>query len=646
MPIPVLLGLLPVVLPLSASDAASPPPAAAFVGPARPASSSDDDAPHAASYASVGQAYGSFLGGAFLDLASAVRVRADGKLVFVGQTASRSFPATPGAAQEDLLGLTDAFVACVDPADGSLEWATFLGGSDASLFFPEAARALAFDAAGRVVVVGQANSPDFPTTPGAYAPTQPGPLTVDAFVAKLDVDGTLLWSTYLGGTDDDYATSVALDSAGRVVVGGYTFSSDFPVSVGAYDTSFSSIFFTDDAFVARLASDGSALDWASFLGGSLRDEITALALDPANGDVLLAGLTGSPDFPATPGAFDTSFNGTSGQKVDAFAARLAASGDALQWATFVGGAEVVEARALDLASDGDVVLAGTTESADLPTTPGALQPMFGGGTSDGFVARVESDGSALAWCSYFGASGDDAISALALTASDQPTLAGMTTSRGFVTTSDAPDKTLGGPQDAFLVRLDVDATKRTHATFLGGAAASDEALGLALDGFGAAWSVGRTDASDFPVSPDALDATFGGTGDVFVASHDLGPWIDLGHALAGFGGAAPRLVGGGTLEGGAPYSLVLDRARPNALCILFLGFSIGSVNFKCGTLVPFPFAASFTLTTFPDGTVPLFVPAWPLGIPPMTTVVFQYFIADPAAICGAAGSNALQAYTP
>lgn len=659
MPITPPSGLAPFVLCLVASVSAGdglpagppvPPRDAPGVGASRGASVPASDAHHGAwlgtPVAGPALAYGTFAGGAFLDEVRAVAVRPDGRIVLAGQTGSAQFPVTPGAPQTSLAGLTDAFVACVEPDTGALVWSTFLGGADAGLFFPEAARALAVDAAGNTFVAGQANSSDFPTTPGVLGPVSPGPSTVDGFVAKLDVDGHLVWSTYLGGEGDDYVTSLALDATGRPHVGGHTFSRDFPVTAGAFDGTFSSIFFTNDAFVARLAADGSAVEWGTYLGGSLRDEVFGLAVDAATGDVLATGLTGSADFPATSGAFDTTFNGASAQKVDAFVTRIASDGAALQWSTFLGGADVVQGRALALAANGDAWIGGLTESADLPVTSGVVQATYGGGVSDGFAARLAADGSDLVTCTYFGGTGEDAVHALALTSAGQPTLAGTSASRDLAVTSDAPDDGLGGPADAFLARLDVAAQERTHATYLGGAAAGDEGFALVLDVQGAAWLGGRTDASDFPVTSGAFDVAYAGSGDAFLARHVLGPWIDLGHGLAGFGGAAPRLLGGGTLEGGEPYSLVLSGARPNALAILFLGFSVGAVNFKCGTLVPFPFAASFTLFTFPDGTIPLFVPDWPVGIPAQSTVTFQYFIADPAAICFASGSNALQAYTP
>src|SRR5262249_50593215 len=148
-------------------------------------------------------------------------------------------------------------------------------------------------------------SADFPTTSGAYDTTFNG-FVKDAVVAKLDPSGsTLVWSTFLGGSGDDWAFALALDATGAVTVGGGTGSSDFPTTPGADDTTSNG---GGDAFVAKLDASGSTLVWSTFLGGSSSDYTEALALD-ASGAVVVVGATYSSDFPTTPGAYDTTSNG-------------------------------------------------------------------------------------------------------------------------------------------------------------------------------------------------------------------------------------------------------------------------------------------------------------------------------------------------
>ena len=190
------------------------------------------------------------------------------------------------------------FVAKLNADGDELLYATYLGGSG-----DDYATALAIDATGAAVVVGETSSSDFPVTPGAFDGTYEGGLNGgDAFVAKLSAGGDeLLYATYLGGGEGDGATALAIDVTGAVVVVGSTSSSDFPVTPGAFSDSYGG---GDgdygDGFVARLSANGTELLYATYLGGSGNDYATALVID-ATDAVVVAGGTSSADFPATPG---------------------------------------------------------------------------------------------------------------------------------------------------------------------------------------------------------------------------------------------------------------------------------------------------------------------------------------------------------
>jgi hypothetical protein len=226
-----------------------------------------------------GLTYSSYLGGASWDHVNAVARGAGSSVYLAGYTTSLDLPATAGAAQRALDGYGDAFIARMDLTTGALLWSTYLGGSDGIIFIEESARALTVDATGATWIAGAANSPDFPVTAGAFQVVASG--GIDGFVAKLQPDGALALSTRLGGAKDDVITCLALAPGGGVVVAGRTFSDGagstaaFPVTSGAADTSFNSIFFTDDAFVTRLAPDLGSLAWSTLLGGVLRDEAQA-----------------------------------------------------------------------------------------------------------------------------------------------------------------------------------------------------------------------------------------------------------------------------------------------------------------------------------------------------------------------------------
>ena len=154
---------------------------------------------------------------------------------------------------------------------------------------------------------GHTHSTDFPTTTGAFQTTYGGG-NGDAFVTKLNPTGTaLVYSTYLGGTGNDYGYGIAVDTAGNAYVTGYTASTDFPTTPGAFQTTYGGG--NDDAFVTKLNPTGTALVYSTYLGGTDSDIGNGIAVDTA-GNAYVTGYTASTDFPTTPGAFQTTFGGT------------------------------------------------------------------------------------------------------------------------------------------------------------------------------------------------------------------------------------------------------------------------------------------------------------------------------------------------
>lgn len=182
----------------------------------------------------------------------------------------------------------------VDP----LTYSTFLGGNRL-----EYSDGIAVDAVGNVYVAGATDSPAFPTTLGAFDVAYNG--GGDAFVAKLDRSGALVFATFLGGSGEERARAVGVDGQGNVYVTGFTDSADFPVTPGAFQGSYGGGF--RDGFVLKLSGSGSTLLFSTFLGGNNGDEVTAIAVD-ATGSTFLTGTTSSSDFPITPGAFDATLS--------------------------------------------------------------------------------------------------------------------------------------------------------------------------------------------------------------------------------------------------------------------------------------------------------------------------------------------------
>ncbi len=453
--------------------------------------------------------WSTFLGGTgYYDESCACAHDADGNVVIVGLTSSQNLPVTAGAFDVSYNGSIDGFVAKLS-ADGSqLLWCTYLGGSGLDW-----ATAVAVDAEGDVVVAGWTDSPDLPVTPGVFDETYN--YGEDAYVAKLSsTGGELLWSTFLGGIDGDWAYAVAVGAGGEVVVGGTTSSSGFPTTPGAFDRTFAGgAGHGWDGFVCRLSASGAVLVWSTFLGGSEvggdggDDTIASLLLDET-GCPIVAGTTSSHEFPTTAGAFDPTYNDGG----DGFVTKLAQDGAALVWSSYFGGSLGEDCSDLAWSDDGHLLACGQTHSTDLPTTPGVYQPTFGGGR-DAYAAKIDIGGSAVLWCSYLGTTEAEAANSITSDAYGAVIVTGRTNSASYPVTPDAFDPTYGGGMwDSFLSRLDAQGCQLLWSSYLGGTD-RDEVRDLATYGEGV-FVLGHTLSSDYPTTPGAFDETHNGGYDV------------------------------------------------------------------------------------------------------------------------------------
>lgn len=398
----------------------------------------------------------------------------------------------------DVAGRDPARALVIDPV---LAYATHVGGTNA-----DEARDVFVDASGAVYVTGWARSGNFPLGPRALDATQ---RQREGVVFKLAPDGReLVWATYFGGGGDDEGRALAVDGAGRVFVAGVTTSADFPTTWNAVQRAHRG---AGDAFALELEANGSALVYATYLGGSGEDELEAAVLGP-DGKLHVAGTTRSRDFPTT---FQALWRENRGGQ-DVFAAKLDELGIGLCYSTLLGGSGDDQGLALDVGADGHAFLTGRTASFDFPTTDGALDRKKCG--VDAFALELGVAGGALHWSTLLGGSSQDEGRAIAADGRGGVLVAGWTDSPDL---GGDPAQRAHGPgrRDGFVVRLAEKGGALAACAFVGGGGA-DECLGLALGPDGAPWVVGRTSSKDLLLTPDALQPAHAGGLEAFVLRLD------------------------------------------------------------------------------------------------------------------------------
>lgn len=449
--------------------------------------------------------YSTYVGGSANDYGHGIVVDADGNSFVAGGTESANFPVSAGAFSTTLKGFTDMFVVKLASDGSAIAWASYLGGSGVEGTLGGQAISLRGD--GRACVTGYTSSLDFPVTKGAPDTTQndAGQFT-DALVSEFTADGSALtFSTYLGGQDQDVGNSIAISPTGSVVVGGWSLSPDFPVTVGAFATTPAGL----NGFVTDLdPTKVTPVAFTSFSGGGeqvVRD--VAVAND---GSVFLAGYVTKASALTTAGAFDTTYNGG---VADGFILKVTSDGAAVIYGSYFGGSgdDGINAIDTDGATD-DVYFAGSTTSADLATTAGAFDSSYNGGGSDAFVARLSASGSTLVYSSYLGGSSQEAAYAINAHQENSVYVAGGTSSIDFPATNSF-DNTHNGSEDAFVMLLPV------------GAQACPDAAAVATYGNGKAGvnGVPQLNAVGLPTVPSATFAL-----NVSNAAVNAPAWIVLG----------------------------------------------------------------------------------------------------------------------
>jgi hypothetical protein len=452
--------------------------------------------------------YSTYLGGSLADTGLGIAVDSSGSAYVTGNTASTTdFPTTPGAFQTTHGGGSqDAFVTKVNPSGSALVYSTYLGGTGR-----EDGYAIAVDASGSAYVTGFTESSNFPTTAGALDTSING--SNDAFVTKLSPTGTaLVYSTYLGGTGDrDEARAIVVQGDSAYVTGS-TWSTDFPITAGAFDTTNSddptqNTFWRGDVFVTKLNAGGSALDYSTYVGGTASDIGKGIVLDGSS-NAYVTGSTGSTNYPTTPGAFDTSKNGQE-RSPDVFVTKLNATGSALGYSTFLGTLGGEEGTAIALDASGSAYVTGATRQPTFPTTAGAFDRSYNDDpsdpwypTADAFVTKLNVSGSALAYSTFLGGEFVDLGYGIAVDASGRAHVTGYTESRNFPTTVGAFD-TIERIADGFVTVLTPTGSGLAYSTYLGGSL-TEQGNAIALGPGGSALVTGETLSGNYPTTVGAF----------------------------------------------------------------------------------------------------------------------------------------------
>jgi hypothetical protein len=433
--------------------------------------------------------YAGFIGGSQRDNGYSIAVDADGYAYVTGETRSVvDFPAVVGPDLTHNGGPYngDAFIAKVRADGTGLVYAGFIGGSGEDYGY-----GVAVDANGFAYVTGKTSSNDFPATPGAYGTGYNG--DGDAFVAKVKADGTgLVYATYIGDATAEIGKDIAVDASGNA----YVLVNDSFGPFGGSDTS-----------VIKLNAAGSALVYVEFIGGSNGDDDGDSLTVDTGGFAYVTGETSSNDFPATPGAYDTSYNGDG----DAFVAKIEADGTGLVYATYIG--NLVSPTTID-SGKGIAVDDGGNAYVLVDASSGP----FGG--YDTSVVKVNAAGSALAYVLFIGGSSTDFGNDLALDGLGRAYLTGETTSSSDFPTTNWPPTSYDAPQEAFIAQVEADGSGLGYAGFLTGRGSSG--AGIVVNGGGYAYVTGTNwNGDDFPAITGP-DVSANGERDVFVVK--VAPW--------------------------------------------------------------------------------------------------------------------------
>jgi hypothetical protein len=466
--------------------------------------------------------YATYVGGASEDEAFAIALDGSGNAYVTGQTKSLSFNGKPAGPTFNVFvtkvnsngtafGYTDIFAATGVAGNCSASGTGSCSGN-----------AIAVDSTGNAYVAGTATA-GFPTLSGFQ--TSFGGGGSDAFVLKLNSSGTLMYSTFLGGSGSDNANAIAIDGSGNVYVAGETHSTDFPIKAPAIQSSNAG---GDAAFVTKLDSTGMSLGYSTYLGGSGGNLATGIALDSSK-NAYVTGITISSDFPTTSGVVQA----TAGGADDGFVTEVKADGSAWVYSTYLGGSGADDALGIAVDSAGEAYVTGSTNSTNFPTANAAQNALGGSSATNVFVTKLNAGATALVFSTYYGGTLDDAGAGIALDSFGDAYVTGTATSSNYPVTSGGG--ALSGTSDALVTEFS-NTGFVVYSSFLGGSGTENQELvasnitgpfgAIAVDSSSNAYLAGITaSTTGFPITSSGVAQPNygGGATDGFVAKVGAAP---------------------------------------------------------------------------------------------------------------------------
>ncbi len=439
-----------------------------------------------------------------------ITVDKDGNIFVIGMTASLNFPIS-GAYCDSLTGNYDIFISKFNSDLTELLASTYIGGSGY-----EESWGIVIDTTGNVYATGITSSNDFPYVSGSsYDSTYAG--SSDAFVIKLSNDlSALLGASYLGGTGIEQRNSMALDESGCVFIGGMTGSLNFPTTIGSYNESYNSGEF--DFYVSKFNNDLTSLEASTYLGGLYHELWPDIEVD-LNGNVFIAGATGSYNYPFTSGVYDDEFNGAhsySYWNLDVVISKFNNDLSALLASTCIGSPGYEGSQYLKLDASGHVYVSGHTLSSGYPVTPGTYDVEFSG--DEYFISKLDNNLTGLIASTFSspGTSSEASFWGIAVDNQENIYTTGVIWEGDFMTTDNAYDRTYnGGPFDGIIMKFDPDLTTALYASYFGGSA-DEIGAAIVLRNGGMAYIAGVTASADLPIMGGVFGTYNGGTTDCFV----------------------------------------------------------------------------------------------------------------------------------